>query len=59
VKRTTPYAVQTTEETKKLLERTYERIIAARLNADLPLISKSEAFALIVRQAAERQGITV
>jgi hypothetical protein len=53
------YSVRTTEETEKLLEQTYCKIIGERLKANMPLMTKGDAFAEIVKKAAEQQGVTV
>jgi hypothetical protein len=53
------YSVRTNENAQKLLEETYLKIFKERLNANLPMLTKGEAFALIVREAAAKRGVHV
>jgi hypothetical protein len=54
------FSVKTTPETEKLLKRMYQKVIADKLNGDVPrLMSRAQAFELIVKQAAEQRGVTV
>ena len=53
------YSVAATDETMNLLERVYVTIFKETLNAGLPMISKADAFAQIVKTVAEQRGVTV
>jgi hypothetical protein len=54
------FSVKTTLETEQLLKRMYQKVIAEKLKEDVPcLMSRAQAFELIVQKAAQQQGVSI